>query len=183
MTSNKKLIQQCIKGRRRAQQELYDRYSGMVMGLCLRYARDQAQAEDIFQDAFIRVFENLKKVKEPEALPGWVRRTVINTALNILKSSISFIQPLDVAPDTEDHSYHELLDRLSNEQLVALINTLPLGYKTVFNLFAIDGLSHKEISQQLRITESTSRSQLTCARKMLREKLYKQGITSYESVV
>lgn len=162
---------------------LYDSFSGLVMGVCLRYAKNPDEAEDIFQEAFIKIFENLNQVSTPEALPGWIRRLTINTALDELKvKKFHWLVPNEIN-DLDDNQYSDLLDHLTNEQIIKIINELPEGYRAVFNLNIIDGYSHREIGKKLGITESTSRSQLTYAKRLLQQRLKKLGITRYESVI
>ncbi len=182
MTELAVLIEKCLKRRRKYQEELYGRFSGMVMGICMRYAQDRSQAEDIFQEAFIKVYERLGELKEPEALPGWIRKVAVYTALNYIRPRVVDAETIAGHMDADDQEYHRLLDKLSNDQLVIMINELPEGYRFVFNMSVIDGYSHREIANQLGIAESTSRSQLTAAKKLLRDRLKKLGIDRYESV-
>ena len=182
MTELTVLIRNCLKGRRKYQEELYSRYSGLVMGICMRYARDQSQAEDIFQEAFIKVYQNLPELQEPNALPGWVKKIAVNTALNYIRPRVDRIDPINDQTDADDQEYHRLIDHLTNEQLISIINEMPEGYRFVFNMSVIDGYNHREISDHLGIAESTSRSQLTAAKKLLRQRLKKLGINRYESV-
>lgn len=149
----------------------------------MRYAKNPDEAEDIFQEVFIKVFQNLRQVSNAEALPGWIKRIAINTALDELKiRKYNWLTPME-GEETEDSRYSAMLDHLSNEAIIKVINDLPEGYRAVFNLHVIDGYSHREIGDKLGISESTSRSQLTYARRLLQQKLRKLGITRYESVV
>lgn len=182
MTELAVLIEKCLKRRRKYQEELYHRFGGMVMGVCMRYAQDRSQAEDIFQEAFIKVYERLGELKQPEALPGWIRKVAVHTALNYIRPRVNSVEPIEEYMDVDDQEYHRLIDNLSNDQLVEMINEMPSGYRFVFNMSVIDGYNHKEIADQLGIAESTSRSQLTAAKKLLRERLKKLGINRYESI-
>lgn len=182
MTELAVLIEKCLKRRRKYQEELYHRFSAMVMGVCMRYAKDRSQAEDIFQEAFIKIYERLGELNQPEALPGWIKTIAVYTALNYIRPRWDEAEAFTPQVDPEDQEYHKLIDRLTNEQLIAIINELPDGYRIVFNMSVIDGYSHREIAEQLSIAESTSRSQLTAAKKLLRERLKKLGINRYESV-
>ncbi|MEM8893143.1 MAG: sigma-70 family RNA polymerase sigma factor [Bacteroidota bacterium] len=182
MTELSLLIRNCLKGQRKYQEELYTRFSGLVMGVCMRYARDKSQAEDIFQEAFIKIYQSLKELQDPNALPGWVKRIAVNTALNYIRPRVDQTDSINDQMDADDQEYHRLIDHLTNEQLVSIINEMPEGYRFVFNMSVIDGYNHREISDQLDIAESTSRSQLTAAKKLLRERLKKLGINRYESV-
>lgn len=172
-----------MKGERRAQANLYDKYSGLVMGICFRYVRDEDLAKDVFQEAFMRIFEKLHQVGNEHALPGWIRQVTVSVALNHIRNE-KFREQEDVgSQDLENGSYEDLLDQLSTEKILELIDQLPGGYRVVFNMYAIDGYSHKEIAKQLGISESTSRSQLVHARNTLKILLNEIGITRYERVV
>lgn len=182
-TNLQNIIKQSIKGNRKYQSLLYDMFSGMVNGVCRRYAASEEEANDMFQEAFLKVFQNLKKLKDPEALPGWVKRITVNTCLDMLKVEKSkWDIPLDQV-QVDDQNYSEMLDKLNVEQLVEVVNELPEGYRIVLNMYVVDGYSHKEIAEHLGIGESTSRSQLTYAKKLLKQKLVKLGVNKYEPVV
>ncbi len=178
-----KILKYCKAGKKSYQEKLYDLFCNMVMGICLRYVGDRIAAEDVFQEVFIKVFQKLEDVKSPEALPGWIRRIAVNSALDAIKVQNHSLFPNNEKLDNDDHYYNEIIDKITTDELLDIVNELPEGYRVVFNLFAIDGYSHKEISEKLRIAESTSRSQLTFAKKLLQKKLKKLGITRYESVV
>ncbi|MBV6645933.1 MAG: sigma-70 family RNA polymerase sigma factor [Cyclobacteriaceae bacterium] len=176
-------MRKCLQGNRKYQAILYDRFSAMVMAICSRYSGSAEQAEDVFQEAFLKIFQNLDKVKEAEALPGWIKRIAINTAIDYLKLDKASWISESTQPDGDDQYYAQMVDKISTEEIIAIINELPEGYRLVFNLHTVDGYSHKEISERLDIAESTSRSQLTYAKRLLQEKLKKIGITRYESVI
>jgi RNA polymerase sigma-70 factor (ECF subfamily) len=170
------LLQGCLRENRAAQHELFRRYSGKMMTVCLRYARHRAEAEDVLQDAFIRIFNNLNQFQGKGSLEGWIRRIVINTSLkNIQKmsfqkeglSGLEAIPEMSIVPD--------VYALMSEQELMALIAKLPQGYRTVFNLFVIDGFNHSEIAQMLKIEEGTSRSQLAKARYMLQKFILQQS--------
>ncbi|MDR3267579.1 MAG: sigma-70 family RNA polymerase sigma factor [Tannerella sp.] len=170
--NEKQLITGCLNGDRRSQKELYDLYSRKMMGVCLRYVSDRETARDLLQDGFVRVFTSMHSYSGVGAFEGWMRTVFVNGALEYLRKR-------DVLRDSADiESMHELLDeeesavsRLSAKELMQLIDTLPEGFKAVFNLYAIEGYSHKEIADKLHITESTSRSQYVRARKWLQERI------------
>ncbi len=165
--TEKELIKGCLREDRQYQQELFQRYAGKMLAICQRYTRHQMEAEDILQDAFIKIFDNLGKFEFKGSLEGWVRRIVINTALkNYSKKSFQQEQiGIDNQPDLPLEP--SIYKHLEEEELLQLIAKLPDGYRLVFNLYAIEGYSHKEIADILDIQESTSRSQLVKARKML----------------
>ena len=165
--TEKELIKGCIQEDRYYQQELFRRYAGKMLMVCMRYARHEMEAEDLLQDAFIKVFDNINKFEYKGSFEGWIRRIVINTALkNYSKKRFKQEQiGLENYPDLPLEP--EIYAHLQEEELLRLIAKLPEGYRLVFNLYAVEGYSHKEIADMLGIQESTSRSQLVKARKML----------------
>lgn len=169
--TEKDLIQACIKGERQAQKEIFNMYAPKMLAVCLRYSRHKAEAEDILQDAFFKIFTHLQDYVYQGTLEGWMKRVVINTALK-LRQRKSFQSEIIGIEDYQDELVApDAISHLTEEELIQTISELPEGYRIVFNLHAIEGFSHKEISNILNIEESTSRSQLFKARKMLQEKL------------
>lgn len=163
------LVKSCLSNDSQAQYLLFQRYAGKLMTICRRYANSHADAEDMLQEAFIRIFSNLHQFNFHGSLEGWMRRITVNTALGALRQNVYFAD-LD-APGSDNGHDPEILDHLHQEDLLKLIKHLPEGYRLVFNLFVFDGYSHQEIAAQLGIQESTSRSQLTKARRMLQNQL------------
>ena len=151
------LIEGCRKGERRAQKELYDAYSRKMMGVCLRYVNDRETARDLLQDGFVKIFTSMDSYTGSGSFEGWMRKIFVNCALEYLRKS-------DVLREATD------LDNTAAE-LMNLVKELPVGFRTVFNMFAIEGYSHKEISEMLNITESTSRSQYTRAKQLLQRRI------------
>jgi RNA polymerase sigma factor (sigma-70 family) len=178
--TEQQLIEGCLIGKLEYQKELFNRFSGRMLGISRRYARNYDDAKDILQDAFIKIFEKLAEFRNEGSLEGWILKTVIHTALNYYrKTSYSnekaglekHYGASDVNPD--------IYACLTEKEIIAAISTLPDGYRMVFNLYAIEGYSHKEIAEMLGIDESTSRSQLFKARNILKEILLKtQNITA-----
>ena len=169
--TEKQLVALCLQGERSACRELFKLYSGKMMALTYRFARDKSEAEDILQEGFLRVFEKLNLYSGEGSLEAWMRRVMINTALKykqkyVSRHKYSEIENLQIYDQTPT-----VLDDLSKEEILELIHNLPPGYKTVFNLYVIEGYSHKEIANLLDIGESTSRSQLVKARALLKEQL------------
>lgn len=161
------MVQGCIREDRACQQELFQRYAGKMLAVCLRYARHRMEAEDLLQDAFVKVFDNMARFEFKGSFEGWIRRIVINTALKNY-SKKSFQQEQIGLDNQPDHALSPCVyDNLGAEHLLNLVNQLPDGYRVVFNLYAVEGYSHKEIGDMLGVQESTSRSQLVKARKML----------------
>ncbi len=165
------LIKGCIKGDQKCQRMLFEQLAGKMMTVCLRYAHDAMEAEDMMQDGFIRVFSYLHQYKFEGSFEGWVRRIIVNSALKHLqKKRLNFTEVTDnseTSPRLEPYAY----SNLGEEELMKLINQLPDGYRVVFNLNVIEGYSHEEIAKILEIQPSTSRSQLVKARKMLQNQI------------
>ncbi|MBK6544867.1 MAG: sigma-70 family RNA polymerase sigma factor [Saprospiraceae bacterium] len=167
------IIQGCLQGDRISQKNLFDRFSGKMLAVCSRYARHRMEAEDLLQDGFIKVYSNLDQYKFEGPFEQWIRRIMINNAIkNCHRKSFQneYFAGDDIPEMTEEP---DILSSLAEIELMKIINELPDGYRMVFNLYAIEGYSHKEISESLNIEESTSRSQLVKARKVLQEKLLK----------
>jgi RNA polymerase sigma factor (sigma-70 family) len=166
------LIEKCLKGDQLAQRALFDKYAPKMFSVALRYAKDTDQAEDVLQDAFVKVFMKLDRYNGKGSFEGWIRRVVVNTALDSIRKNIKFqdnISSDDVAYKLEQHVFTG--DSLDEKFLLKTINSMPEGYKTVFNMFAIEGYSHKEIAKELDISENTSKSQYSRARAYLKQRL------------
>ncbi len=169
--TERELVEGCMREDRKCQQEVFRLYASKMMGVCLRYARHQMEAEDLLQDAFIKVFNNINRFEFKGSFEGWIRRIAVNTALkNYSKKSFSYEQ-IGVEEQPESSIPPEVYAHLHEEELLKLVAALPDGYRVVFNLYAIEGYSHKEISEMLGCQESTSRSQLVKARKMLQSQI------------
>lgn len=166
------LVIECVKGNPRAQRMLFDRFSSKMLGVCLRYAKDSEQADDILQDGFVKVFTKLKDFKNEGSLEGWIRRVMVNTALDQIRKNgktLGDVSIDDVQYKIENNDH--IAEQLMAEDLLKLINSMPDGYKAVFNMFAIEGYTHNEIADTLGISESTSKSQYSRARAYLRERI------------
>lgn len=165
------LVKKCIDGDQRAQRALFEKFAPKMLGVCLRYAKERAQAEDVLQDAFIKVFTKIGDYKGG-SLEGWIRRIMVNTSLDQIRKNHKFQDNIDI--DKVDYKVVDngfIIEGLMAEDLMILINTMPDGYRTVFNMFAIEGYSHKEIAKELGVTENTSKSQYSRARAFLKTKL------------
>lgn len=171
MLSEKELIDGCAKGDRASQKALYDRYCRKMMVYCLRYAKSTPEAEDILQEGFMKVFKNIGQFRAEAKLDTWMTRIMINTALNHQRQKLYMLPMLDVnevhLPENEEIS----LAGFHLSELVALVQALPDGCRIIFNLFAIEGYSHKEIAEMLGVSEGTSKSQYNRAKTLLRAKL------------
>lgn len=165
------LVAACIRKERLAQKYLYETYYNRLLGISMRYLSDQNTAEDVLHDSFIGIFKNIKKFKGNSALYTWLTRVVINDCLSYLRkkkrSKLEFRDEMEYT-EVEELSEEEIA-QYSCEQLLDLMNLLPEGYRTILCMYSIDGLTHKEISDYLKISESSSRSQLSRARTSFRE--------------
>ena len=175
MASEEEIIKGCIKKKKKYQKLLFDQYAPVLMAVCMRYSHDRQSAEDILQDGFIKIFDNLKKFRFEGSLEGWMKRIMVNTALNHYRANLKSLyhQDIDEISDVLPSSKDMYAD-LQAKDIMALVQKLPPGYRTVFNMFDIEGFSHKEIAAKLGITENTSKTQLLKARKMLRRLLEDQ---------
>ena len=168
------LITGCRKRDRNAQKQLYETYSSKMYGLCHRYLKDAMEAEDVLVVAFTRVFDKIDQFKGEGSFEGWIRRIVVNEALTCLRRQRSMYLEAELQQADYQLNYRNLEDHLEAEDLMQLINALPTGYRIVFNMYAIDGYSHKEIADSLGISENTSKSQLSRARTYLQKALKEQ---------
>ncbi|HAO45763.1 MAG TPA: sigma-70 family RNA polymerase sigma factor [Ferruginibacter sp.] len=167
----------CIKNNATAQEALYNRFSPRMLGVCYRFAKNREDAEDMLQEGFIKVFTQIHQYRNEGALEGWIRRIIVHTCINILKKNKKFSDSVDIIHANSVHVREEIIPSIMQaKQVVECIRTLPIGYRTVLNLYAIEGFSHKEIAGMLDIEESTSRSQYTRAKAMLEEILIKKKI-------
>jgi RNA polymerase sigma factor (sigma-70 family) len=164
----KKLLNDCLRGKASAQHELYTHFANGMLGVCYRYTKSMADAEDVLQEGFIKVFKNLHQFNGTGELGAWIRRIMVNTAINYLKSTeryqydLSFTE-INLHPVSEDNP--ELI--LNAKELADLIRQLPVGYQTIFNMHAVEGYKHAEIGKILGIHEGTSKSQYARARALL----------------
>lgn len=165
------LIEGCRRSDRAAQKALYELMAGKMFSICCRYIKDRMEAEDVLVTSFTKVFERVGQFKGEGSFEGWVRKIIVNESLSYLRKNKSMYLEADLTaadrePDLDSMSHH-----LEAEDLLKLVAGLPAGYRIVFNLYAIDGYSHKEIAGQLGISENTSKSQLSRARSQLKAKL------------
>ena len=168
MHSDETLISGCKRGDRKIQKYLYERFSPEMLVIGMRYCKSRAEAEDILQDAFVKVFKAIKDFRGDSSLFYWIKRIVINTALNHQRKKLYLFPVVDVEDVNLDV---QPVQNLSFQELLSLIQSLPDGCQVIFNLYAIEGYSHKEIAEQLGVSTSTSKSQYFRAKKLLQEKL------------
>jgi len=171
------MLHGCLNNIASAQEALYNRFSPRMLGVCYRFARNREDAEDMLQEGFIKVFSQMHQFRNQGALEGWIRRIVVHTCINVLKKNKKFADSVDLIHANSIHlNENNIHSILQAKQVVESIRLLPMGYRTVLNLYAIEGFSHREISTILDIEESTSRSQYTRAKAMLEDILIKKKI-------
>ena len=171
-TTDKQLLAKCLEKNRKAQNELYMKYAPKLFGTCLRYSKNNTDAEDILQEGFIKIFKYLKDFRNEGHFEGWMRKIMVTTALNFYKRKSLLNKEVD--PDfvnAPSISVPDVISLLSSEELLAMIQELPDGYRMVFNLNTIEGYSHKEIGEIMNISVNTSKSQLSRARNSLQKKI------------
>ena len=167
--SESDLIQGCLVGDRRMQEELYRRFSPRMYGVCLRYAGNAEEAQDILQEGFIKVYKKLDSFRGEGSFEGWIRRIFVNTAIEHFRRKI-YQQPITEKHETTvEAQYLSVLDELAEKDILKLIQELSPGYRTVFNLYVVEGYTHKEIGDLLNISEGTSKSQLSRAKVVLQD--------------
>lgn len=171
--TDQELIKKCLEEDEASQKALYERYAGYLFMVCLRYARNRQDAEDIFQEGFVRILDNLYQFQFQGSFKGWMSRIMSHTAISFYRKKFRNVE--DELPENLDFEENspDAVDQMSEQELLKLINELPDGYRMVFNMYAIDGYSHEEIGRELNISKGTSRSQLARAREMLQKKLNK----------
>ncbi|MDD5569951.1 MAG: sigma-70 family RNA polymerase sigma factor [Bacteroidales bacterium] len=168
------LIEGCKAGKRSFETELFNKYASAMLGICMRYARNKDEAEDIAQEGFVKVFLKIKEFRHEGSFEGWMKKIMVNTALNYHRNNLKhfFHKDIDEIEDryeTEEENYEEV--NLREKELIEIIQSLPEGYRVVFNLYVFEEYGHKEIAESLGITESTSKSQLFKARRYLKKKV------------
>jgi len=182
MTVDRKIIEDCIAGKRRAQNKLYHMFAGIMLGICIRYTNNRTEAEDILQEGFIKVFKNINSLKEYGSIEGWIRRIMVNTAITHVKKNKIFFDELIESEITEMEQEKESYSPVDPETLIMAIHQLPNGYRMVLNLYVFEDYSHKEIADTLNISESTSKSQLFKARRSIKNSLEKLGLVNKYTV-
>lgn len=168
------IIESCKKKNSAAFEKLYNMYVPKMKGIAYRYVNDDAIAEDILHDSFIKLFEKLSQLKDNAVFEAWLKRIVINESIDYLKKEKKLNQVIEESKQFFDNStsdHKNMYANITQHELLNALNTLPTGYKTVFNLYVIDGFGHKEISEKLGITEGTSKSQLSKAKNFLKKQL------------
>ncbi len=175
------IIEGCVAGKRSAQSALYRKSAAVMLAICLRYAQNHDEAEDILQEAFLKIFQNISSYRKEGSFEGWMKRIMINHALNYYRKNrkLPFLEDIESINETEimeNEDQSGVHAPISADKLTALIQMLPPGYRMVFNLYVFEEYSHKEISRELSISENTSKTQLLKARRMLRKKLVEHNL-------
>ena len=178
MVNDLDIIKGCARHERKAQQMLFDKYSRFMLGICMRYASDRAEAEDIMQDCFLKIYFSIEDFSGTGSFAGWLRKIAVNTAITYYHKNLKHRYHIEieeyVSVETGTASFEE--DLFTSEELQKVLNELPPGYRMVFNLYAVEGYKHKEIAEMLDIDTNTSKSQYSRAKAVLREKLEKLTI-------
>lgn len=171
------ILHGCLHNDSSSQRELYSRYSPKMLSVCYRFAHNREDAEDMLQEGFIKVFSQIHTFQNKGAFEGWIRRIIVHTCINNLKKNKKFNESVDlIHANTIQVREESVPSIVQAKQVVECIRVLPIGYRTVLNLYAIEGYSHKEIAEVLDIEESTSRSQYTRAKQMLEDILIRKNI-------
>jgi RNA polymerase sigma-70 factor (ECF subfamily) len=179
LSDTDQIIKGCIAGNRAFQTKLYDLYAPKMLGVCLRYAKNREEAEEILQEGFLKVFTYIRTFKGAGSFEGWIRRIMVNSALGRFRNK-SHLQPVIRLETYEPVSDTDIISNLDAKDLLSLIQLLPLGYRIVFNLYVFEGFKHREIAEELGIAEGTSKSNLFDARSYLQKILtVKEKIVRY----
>jgi len=172
LKDEREIIDGCLKNNRRSQKSLYQAYASKFLGICLRYAKDKQEAEDVLQEGFIKIFNRIGQYSGSGSFEGWMKRIIVNTAITNYRQNLKRYNQVQVENLPEDETEIRAEDfEYTYEELLKVVQSLPTGYRMVFNLFAIEGYQHKEIAELLDIDIATSKSQYSRARKLLQKKL------------
>lgn len=176
LTSNSlmEVVENCLKGKESAMKKFYEHFHGFALSVCMSYCENREDALEIMNDGFLKVFKNLDKVENIERIKPWLRRIMINVAIDHFRKNVRK-QSTQLSENVADQNYGDasVYAKLSSEDIMKAVQSLPTNYRVVFNLYAVEGYSHKEIGEMLKIAESTSRANLSLANGLLREKLKK----------
>ena len=165
------LVKYCLKGDRKRQEMLYRRYASKMYTICLSYAKDKDDAKDILQDGFVKIFTSLKNYNGSGSLEGWIKRIMVNTAIDYYRKTIKDISNTGVEYAKDKEVESSVLDSINADELMNIVHKLPEGARIIFNLYAIEGYNHLEIAKILNISEGTSKSQFSRARFLLQERI------------
>lgn len=178
MSLDKKIIEGCIAGNRKAQKFLFDKYKALMYGVCLRYCKSKDEAEDVLMEAFMTVLSQIHSYRGEGSVDQWIRKIVVNTAINNYRKNLKHYFHLDIdnvnETEIDEETNFKIEDKHSVEAIMTAIQQMPDGYRLVLNLYIVEGYKHKEIAEMLNITVGTSKSQLSKARKVIQDKLSKK---------
>jgi RNA polymerase sigma factor (sigma-70 family) len=180
--SLEEMIEGSKQGNRKSQELLYKQYASKMLVVCARYAKDNFEAEDMLQVGFVKIFEKIKDYKGEGSFEGWVRRIMVNTSIEFYRKNARMFPVVDLDYAPESPVQENQMARLNMNDLLSLIRNLSPGYRLIFNMYAIEGFSHKEIAQELGISEGTSKSQLARARAILQENIKKMESNHHEAL-
>jgi len=175
------LLEGCRKGDRKAQEALYKTLASRMMGVCMRYAKDTFEAEDVLQMGFVKVFQKISEFRGEGSFEGWIRRIMVNTAIESYRKNLRNLNVVDIDEVYDQPQSTFDMTGLELKDLLKLVQQLSNGYRLVFNMYVIEGYSHKEIAGLLGISEGASKSQLSRARTILKEKIIKMEGLNYAS--
>ena len=176
-----KVVRGCQEGNPGAQRELYDIFKSKMFAICLRYTGNYEDAQDVLQEGFIKVFEKISQFGFKGAFEGWIRKIMVNTALEKYRLHYHLVNSYDSIPETETSQSEDIATNIEVNELIRIIQELTPKYRVVFNLYALEGYSHKEISEMLQISEGTSKSNLSRARTILQEKVNKYYLKTVQT--
>jgi len=183
MYSEEELVHRWLNNDVKAHELFYKRFAPKMYGVCLRFAKNRMEADDFLQEGFIKVFANLRSFRNEGSLEGWIRKTIVNTAINLIKKNVKFLKDAEIEKaDFLPHQDAGVFETLCVEELLDLIGSLPVGYRMVFNLNVIEGYTHKEIGALLGISENTSKSQLSRARQALQRQISELQIVNEQEI-
>lgn len=179
-TTDAEWIEACKRGERVAQRWLYEKYSGKMYYVCLRYLGDRDDAQDVMHDAFVKVFAHIPKFRGEAGIETWISRIMTNTSINVIRKRARTgikkdIDDVKLADESDATGMIEVPQSLSDQVVLQMITELPVGYRTVLSMYALDGYSHREIAEALGISEGTSKSQLAKARRMLKQRIEQEN--------
>lgn len=179
--TEEQIIAGCAGGDRKFQQLLYNMFAGKMFAVCMRYASEYNTAQDLLQEGFVKVFRNIEKFRGEGSFEGWVRRIFVNTAIEHYRKQVNLYALHDSEVNYYEHYDTNALESLKHEDILKMIQKLSHGYRTVFNLYIIEGYSHKEISEMMGISEGTSKSQLARARYLLQKMIVQNAEIAKQS--
>lgn len=165
------ILKACVEGNKSGQEELYRLVGPKMFGVCIQYCGNEADAKDVMQEGFIKVFKKIEQFSGKGSFEGWIRRVIVNTALEKYRSKVNLLTIDDTFEQSQKTADDNVLESLTANEITRMIQSLSPKYRMVFNLYAIEGYSHKEISEMIGISEGTSKSNLSRARKILQKKI------------